>query len=252
MNFRSHDRCAAAFQGDADAHDLRLSPFRVQGLRDEKAQQVSNRADRMSHRARQCQEEHRSVAQAAGAAERGFDGPVDRLDEAGAHVMIATGGDGVDGLRQEVAEPLRLRQPLPPLRPQVFRKAGDLAGGTRPAADEGDRSADDVVLACAACQTPITSRSARTTVAGSFEHVGVNPHGYAFRIGCFARAVNVAASGPPTEFWSWFPGYAWQVETCARCRAHLGWLFQSVDHRFHGLVLDRLVEVERGAGRAVP
>lgn len=132
------------------------------------------------------------------------------------------------------------------MRPRVFWKVGELGGGARPAVDEHDRATDDVVLACAACGTPITSRGARTTVGGSFEHLGVNPHGYAFRIGCFATAVNVVASGPPTEFWSWFPGYAWQVEVCAGCRAHLGWLFRSADHRFHGLVLDRLIEADRG------
>jgi hypothetical protein len=128
---------------------------------------------------------------------------------------------------------------------QVFRKAGDVAGGTRPAADEHDRPTDDVVLVCAACRTPITSSGARTTVGGSFEHLEVNPHGHVFRIGCFATAAHLVVSGPPTAFWSWFPGYTWQVEVCGRCRTHLGWLFRSADHRFHGLILERLLEADR-------
>jgi hypothetical protein len=34
------------------------------------------------------------------------------------------------------------------------------------------------------------------------------------------------------------------VEHCSACGEHLGWLFRGEGHVFHGLVLDRLVEVE--------
>jgi hypothetical protein len=109
-----------------------------------------------------------------------------------------------------------------------------------PVADEGGRQ----VLACARCHRPITSATARIAVGGAHEHTFVNPHGLEFRIGCFALVTGCIASGEPTTFWSWFPGYAWQIEHCASCLEHLGWEFGSADHRFHGLVLDRLVALD--------
>jgi hypothetical protein len=104
------------------------------------------------------------------------------------------------------------------------------------------------VLACAVCEARVTSSAERIAVAGAHEHVEVNPHGYAFRIGCFAAAGNLVSVGPPERFWTWFPGYAWQVECCAGCGAQLGWVFRAAAHQFHGLILDRLVEV--GTARA--
>jgi hypothetical protein len=80
-------------------------------------------------------------------------------------------------------------------------------------------------------------------VAGTHAHTFTNPHGIRFHIGCFADAPGCVASGEPTTYWSWFPGYAWQVENCRSCREHLGWLFEAPDRpAFHGLILDRLRE----------
>jgi hypothetical protein len=93
----------------------------------------------------------------------------------------------------------------------------------------------------------VTSSAERIVVGGAHEHFEVNPQGQSFRIGCFAGARNVVTLGAPDPYWTWFPGYAWQVECCARCGAHLGWLFTGAAHRFHGLILDRLVEVDAGA-----
>jgi hypothetical protein len=78
-------------------------------------------------------------------------------------------------------------------------------------------------------------------MSGSHEHTFANAHGIVFRIGCFAEASCVAA-GESSTFWTWFPGYSWQVDYCRHCGEHLGWLFRAAEHRFHGLVLDRLVE----------
>jgi hypothetical protein len=102
------------------------------------------------------------------------------------------------------------------------------------------------VLACALCATPITSSADRVDVDGGHEHFEVNPHGAPFRFGCFASAVNLVPVGPPQHAWSWFPGYAWQVMACAGCGSHMGWLFLSDAHRFHGLLLDALIEGEPG------
>ncbi|HSB61576.1 MAG TPA: cereblon family protein, partial [Vicinamibacteria bacterium] len=103
------------------------------------------------------------------------------------------------------------------------------------------------VLACAFCLREVTTAAARISVGGAHEHSFVNPHGLRFRIGCFADAAGRTA-GEPSTYWTWFPGHSWQVELCATCGEHLGWLFRSADTLFHGLILDRLVEVDGGPG----
>ena len=126
-------------------------------------------------------------------------------------------------LRKEVAQPAPARRPTP-----------------RPAQDEGEGR----VLACAVCRQKITTTAARISVGGAHEHSFANPHGFRFHIGCFARVVGCVPVGEPSSYWSWFPAYTWQIEDCGSCAGHLGWLFRTDDHRFHGLILDRLVEVE--------
>jgi hypothetical protein len=92
----------------------------------------------------------------------------------------------------------------------------------------------------------ITTSAARIEMSGSHDHRFVNPHGFQFHIGCFVDAPGCAPVGPESSYWSWFPGYAWRIEACRACGAHLGWLFRGADGLFHGLILDRLAEA--GAG----
>jgi hypothetical protein len=112
----------------------------------------------------------------------------------------------------------------------------------------GTEARDDrgVRLACSACLQPITTTAARIVVAGDHDHTFTNPEGIRFRIGCFSDATNCAVVGPPSSYWTWFPSYSWQIEICAACRQHLGWLFRGTGDRFHGLILDRLVELTNG------
>ena len=99
------------------------------------------------------------------------------------------------------------------------------------------------VLACARCARFITTTAARIEVGGAHEHTFTNPAGLRFHIGCFSPVTGCAAAGEPSTFWTWFPGYSWQVEGCVSCAQHLGWFFASGSDGFHGLILDRLVEV---------
>jgi hypothetical protein len=103
------------------------------------------------------------------------------------------------------------------------------------------------VLICAACEARITATSARREAAGRHEHVLFNPAGVQFRIGCFSSAPGCGGHGEVSDFFTWFPGYAWQVALCRGCGAHLGWSFRGEGDAFWGLVLPRLREVERGA-----
>jgi hypothetical protein len=119
------------------------------------------------------------------------------------------------------------------------------AGVVRPASRPVTGDDGSKVLACAGCLRPVTTGAARTAVAGAHEHTFANPAGFQFHIGCFARAIGCLAVGEPTMDWTWFSGYSWQVERCATCGDHLGWLFRAEAHLFHGLILDRLVEAEQ-------
>lgn len=78
---------------------------------------------------------------------------------------------------------------------------------------------------------------------GSHAHTFANPDGISFRVGCFKDAAGLMKLGPSSTYWTWFPGYSWQVELCANCREQLGWLYRSADHMFHGLILDNLFEI---------
>ena len=113
----------------------------------------------------------------------------------------------------------------------------------RPDTDRARTPRRDTFLACAGCRAHITTASARREIGGSHIHTFTNPHGIRFRIGCFAAAT-AQPCGEATTYWTWFPGYAWQVENCPSCREHLGWMFRASEDLFHGLVLDRLIEVD--------
>ena len=115
-----------------------------------------------------------------------------------------------------------------------------------PRPEKRDEAADDVgrVLVCAECLHAVTSTTARIEMSGRHAHTFANPHGFVFHIGCFAVAPGCATGSDPSNEFSWFPGYAWQVAVCRGCGTHLGWLFRSGDSRFHGLIVDRLAETE--------
>lgn len=52
-----------------------------------------------------------------------------------------------------------------------------------------------------------------------------NPHGHQFEVITFRKA-DVNQHWPADKHFSWFPGFAWTVATCPRCKIHLGWAFQ--------------------------
>lgn len=48
-----------------------------------------------------------------------------------------------------------------------------------------------------------------------------NPHGHQFEVITFRKA-DVTQHWPADKHFSWFPGFAWTVATCPRCKTHLG------------------------------
>ena len=100
---------------------------------------------------------------------------------------------------------------------------------------------EEEFLRCAACKAPITRECDRISINEQHQHVFTNPHGYIFQIGCFIVAQGCVFSDDETNFFSWFPGYAWRYALCGQCLTHLGWGFRSQDSQFVGLILDRLL-----------
>jgi hypothetical protein len=91
-------------------------------------------------------------------------------------------------------------------------------------------------LVCAACGHRITDEDYRIEMAGAHEHTFVNPAGFVHHIGCFSVAPGCVHLGLTESAFSWFPGWTWQVAACARCRAHLGWIYRNAGEQFHGLI----------------
>ncbi|MBN2353255.1 MAG: hypothetical protein JXD23_11840 [Spirochaetales bacterium] len=96
------------------------------------------------------------------------------------------------------------------------------------------------VLLCTVCGTVVTSPDERTRLDNSFEYVFTNPGGFVYRIGCFRKAPGCLQSGEPTDFFTWFPGYAWSFALCRGCVTHLGWHFTGPEDDFFGLILNQL------------
>ena len=123
----------------------------------------------------------------------------------------------------------------------MFWDQGNQSGGLTSLRDDEEIGGGRAIC-CAACGHRVTTAAERVDVDGTHEHHCVNPHGHAFHFGCFAHAPGCTPLGEQNTYWSWFPGYRWQLEHCGGCGDHLGWLFTTNQHRFHGLILDRLVE----------
>lgn len=103
------------------------------------------------------------------------------------------------------------------------------------ATGDGDRP-----LCCTACGHRISDDAYRIEVNGAHEHTFVNPGAVVYTLGCFVAAPGCAHVGVPETAFTWFPGFAWQVAVCARCRAHLGWSYRGAGDPFYGLVLAAL------------
>ncbi len=128
--------------------------------------------------------------------------------------------------------------------PLDLRRSSPTRGvlGEDPELEQLIRPAEERRLLCRLCGAPITSADHRISIAGHHVHRRVNPVGFEFEFGCFDGAPGAVAAGRPTAEFSWFAGWSWAFSLCRSCGVHLGWFFDGRDPRFHGLVLNRLVE----------
>ena len=99
------------------------------------------------------------------------------------------------------------------------------------------------LLLCRHCMYSITTPDERITVNGSHNHTFANPYGIIFEIGCFRKAEGCGLTGAPSDEFTWFRGFFWQIAVCQSCLTHLGWWFSSPEKAgFFGLISDRLIE----------
>jgi hypothetical protein len=124
----------------------------------------------------------------------------------------------------------------------MFLRKGEheAPSGVTPETIDDTRVEPDRVVRCRACGHAVTKRAARIEVDGTHVHERANPSGFLYRIGCFREAPGCGAAGDASTFFSWFPGYAWQLALCAGCGVHLGWSFRNDASAFFGLILERL------------
>ena len=120
----------------------------------------------------------------------------------------------------------------------------DTTSGELEELEKTHRKTDDTgkgrKLRCHICEHVITFENLRISIAGNYEHIRTNPHGYEFQFECFQRAPGCSAFGNTTNEHSWFAGYQWQIAVCGDCGEHLGWLFKGEDS-FFGLISVRLI-----------
>lgn len=101
------------------------------------------------------------------------------------------------------------------------------------------KTGHEQAIICKSCGYRITSESAKIMVNNSHVHTFMNPSGIVYTFGCFQDAPGIAAVGPVTSEYTWFPGYSWQLLICGNCREHLGWLFRN-GGGFFALIVARL------------
>lgn len=107
--------------------------------------------------------------------------------------------------------------------------------------DETTSGGGDRPLVCRACRAVITDERHAIEQGGAHEHVFVNPGGFDHRVRCFGYADGLSERGVPETYFTWFPGYSWQLVHCARCQAHLGWIYRCAGDVFWGLIKEQVV-----------
>jgi hypothetical protein len=96
-------------------------------------------------------------------------------------------------------------------------------------------------LLCNFCKNHITDIGEAISINGAQSHTFKNPAGFIYTVSCYRTAPGCSIQGEPTNEFSWFSGYVWQVATCRSCKEQLGWLFSN-EQQFYALITDRLTQ----------
>jgi hypothetical protein len=96
-------------------------------------------------------------------------------------------------------------------------------------------------LVCASCGHTVTTVYERMDVRGRHHH-DFPYYGHIVRLGCYRSAPGCVGVERISHGYSWFRGYAWQIELCRNCHTQLGWKYMSQEDSFFGLVFKLLRE----------
>ncbi|RJR32230.1 MAG: hypothetical protein C4576_30930 [Desulfobacteraceae bacterium] len=110
---------------------------------------------------------------------------------------------------------------------------------------ECDNAEREKALICASCNHPVTAVSEKTNVLGRHDHA-FSYYRRIVRLGCFRNAPGCLGVQGISHGYSWFRGYAWQIQVCGNCHTQLGWKYMSTDESFYGLIFETLRETEAG------
>ncbi|MDX2440403.1 MAG: cereblon family protein [Desulfobacterales bacterium] len=113
--------------------------------------------------------------------------------------------------------------------------------GIRPEAYKDTSKILQKNLICSNCDHTVTTVSQRTEIWGCHEYTFGNL-GYPVRLGCFSEAPGCIGVENISHGYSWFKGYAWQIQLCQNCYFQLGWKYMSQENSFFGLIFGALKE----------
>jgi hypothetical protein len=111
--------------------------------------------------------------------------------------------------------------------------------------DEDDDKMRKKILSCADCGHPITKVSEKVKIRARHDH-GFRYYDDVVQLGCFRNAEGCVGVQRISKGYSWFRGYAWQIQVCGNCHTQLGWKYMSEDDSFYGLIFKMLREVDSG------
>lgn len=106
-----------------------------------------------------------------------------------------------------------------------------------------EEKASKASLVCAACGHPVTTVSEKIEVLGRHDHAFSYFH-QVVRLGCFRNAPGCMGVQGVSRGYSWFRGYAWEVQVCRNCFTQSGWKYISPDDTFYGLIFETMREAE--------
>ena len=108
-----------------------------------------------------------------------------------------------------------------------------------------DNEADEKIrlkdLVCAACGHPITKVAEKVEIRGRHDY-GFTNLGYPIVLGCYRHAPGCVGTNRISRGYSWFRGYAWEIQLCQNCYTQVGWKYMRPEDSFYGLVFKMLQE----------
>jgi hypothetical protein len=96
-------------------------------------------------------------------------------------------------------------------------------------------------LVCTSCGHTVTPVSEKIEVYARHAH-DFPYYGHVVRLGCFRNAPGCVGVERISNGYSWFRGYAWQIQLCRNCYIQLGWKYMSPNDSFYGLIFRLLRE----------